>query len=174
LNEIEWYRFEHVVAGYEKAIGHDARLTGFGADGGIDIKVYGGDSGQLKRLVQCKAHNRKLKVDLIRAFYGVMAHERISHGTFYTTGEYTRDALSFAEGKNLELVDGRTLVSRIKKLDLPIQLKLFEVATEGDYTTPTCASCGIKMLLKTGRRDRPFWGCENFPRCHNTLTVARE
>ncbi|MCX6943583.1 MAG: restriction endonuclease [Opitutales bacterium] len=174
LNEIEWHRFEQVVAAYEKELGHDARLTDFGADGGIDIKVYDREAGQVKRLVQCKAYSQKLKVDLVRAFYGVMAHENVKEGTYYTTDRYTADALQFAEGKNLELIDGPTFLSRIKKLDLPIQLRLFETATKGDYKTPTCASCGIKMRLVSGKNDRSFWGCPNYPRCNNRLSFVKE
>ena len=44
LNENEWHRFEQVDAAYENELGHDARLTDFGADEGIDIKVHDRES----------------------------------------------------------------------------------------------------------------------------------
>ncbi len=173
LNEIEWHRFEQVVVAYEKALGHDARLTDFGPDGGIDAKVFDPASGKVKRLIQCKAYNQRLKVDFIRAFYGVMAHEGVESATFYTTDSFSRDCVEFAQGKNLELVDGATLVARIKQLDLPNQIRLFETATEGDYTTPTCPSCGTKMRLIPRKIGRDFWGCRNYPKCRAKLHVSR-
>ena len=170
LKEIEWHRFEQVVGAYEKTLGHDARLTDFGPDGGIDVRGYDKSSGQLSRIVQCKAFdNQRVDVKLVREFYGVMMHEKVSQGGFYTTSGFTPDAVEFAQGKNLELIDGATFVSRIKQLDLPIQIGLFEVATEGDYTTPTCPSCGIKMVRRKGE----FWGCPNFPKCHSNIYGAQ-
>ena len=155
---------------YENALGHDARLTGFGADGGIDVKVYDRVSGKVVRLIQCKAYSRQVKVDFVRALVGVMAHEAVEHATFYTTDSFSRDGIDFAAGKNLELVNGATFIARIKKLDLPNQIRLFELATEGDYTTPTCPSCGIKMV----RRPGGFWGCVNYPKgCRSKIYGAQ-
>ena len=174
LNDIEWHRFEQVVVAYEKALGHDARLTDFGPDGGIDAKVFDGTSGQLTRLIQCKAYNHRVKVDFVRALYGVMGHEGISCATFYTTDEFSREGIEFAQGKNLELVDGPSFIARIKQLDLPNQIRLFEVATDGDYLTPTCPSCGIKMRLVPRKIGRDFWGCRNYPKCRTKIFVSRD
>ncbi|MGB8857191.1 MAG: topoisomerase DNA-binding C4 zinc finger domain-containing protein [Burkholderiales bacterium] len=44
------------------------------------------------------------------------------------------------------------------------------MATEGEYSTPSCPSCGIKMLIRSGRQGN-FWGCKNFPRCRQILHV---
>lgn len=171
LKEIEWHRFEHVVSAYEKALGHDAKLTDFGPDGGVDIRVFDKTTAQLIRISQCKAFdNQRVDVKLVREFYGVMMHEKVSQGGYYTTSGFTPDAVEFAQGKGLELVDGATFISKIKQLDLTGQLKLFEIATEGDYLTPTCATCGIKMTL---RAEQGFWGCINFPRCRSKIYVSR-
>jgi restriction system protein len=174
LKDLEWHRFEIVVAAYESALGHDARLTNFGADGGIDVKIYDKATDAVTRIIQCKAYNSRVKVDLVRSFYGVMAHEKITNGTYYTTESFTDDAESFAQGKNLELISGPTLVARIRQLELPVQIKLFDIAVEGDYMTPTCASCGIKMRKVEARKGSAFWGCPNYPKCTTRLTIARE
>ncbi|AOS45452.1 DNA topoisomerase I [Lacunisphaera limnophila] len=179
LKQMEWHRFEHVVAAYEKQLGHDAELTGFGADGGIDVLVYEKGTRLLKRVIQCKAfNNQRVGVDLVRAFYGAMTLQKVSSGAFYTTGTYTDDAMAIGRANpNLELVDGQAFLFHILQLPLSAQLQLFDVATEGDYTTPTCASCGVKMILKTAEKGRDsgnrFWGCRNYPRCRNTLRMAQ-
>ncbi len=46
--------------------------------------------------------------------------------------------------------------------------RLLAFATEGDWTTPTCPSCGAKMVDRDSKRGR-FWGCSNFPNCKATL-----
>lgn len=43
---------------------------------------------------------------------------------------------------------------------------LLKFAFEGGYTTPTCASCGIRMVKRDGKRGA-FWGCLNYPKCRS-------
>jgi len=46
-------------------------------------------------------------------------------------------------------------------------------ATAGDYTTPTCASCGVKMIVRTPKAGgKAFWGCVNYPRCTMIIYTA--
>jgi hypothetical protein len=176
LKKIEWHRFEHLAAAYERELGNEAGLTDFGPDGGVDVKVFEKKSRAIKRVIQCKAFdNQKVGVDLVRAFYGAMALHKAPEGAFYTTSSYTDDALAIArENSNLVLIDGPTFLHRIKQLSPDAQLRLFDVATQGDYTTLTCANCGIKMVFRTPENGRSFWGCTNFPRgCKNKLYVTR-
>lgn len=179
LRSIEWHRFEHLVAAYEREMGHDAELTTFGADGGIDIELFPAGSRTPSRIIQCKAYTHQMVgVELVRAFYGVMQLRKVPQGSFYTTGTFSEDALSIGhETENLDLVDGQTLLNRIQRLPLSAQIRLFEVATESDYTTPTCPSCGVKMILKMAEKGRDagsrFWGCRNYPRCRSRLKMVK-
>jgi len=56
------------------------------------------------------------------------------------------------------------LLMMIKRLPKVSQKKLMALASAGDYVTPTCPSCGIKMIRRSGRRGE-FWGCRKYPRC---------
>jgi restriction system protein len=52
------------------------------------------------------------------------------------------------------------------------QRQLLEVAFEGEYWKPTCASCGIKMVERKPKAGGlPLWGCSALPRCRNTLPL---
>lgn len=174
LKEIEWHRYEQVVAEYYQLTGHEAKLTDFGSDGGIDVEVRRPGEAEPFLLVQCKAWDSDLiDVKLVRELYGVTAARRVTRAAFFTTSDYTPSAREFAALVGMELIDGPGFLAKIKSLDLVGQLKLHELATAGDYKTPTCASCGTKMLLRNpGNGGRPFYGCRNFPRCRNTLTCS--
>lgn len=173
LQQIEWKLFEDLSAAFYKEKGIRADLTKLGADGGIDIKLYQDDSGKPTSLVQCKAWNaRQVGVKEIREFLGVMTHEKIPKGFYMASGVYSSEAKEFAKSNGITLIDGIMLFSMIQRLPVDAQLRLLNLATAADYTTPSCSSCGIKMLKKTGKRGE-FWGCSNYPRCHQTLFVKQ-
>ena len=172
LMSIEWKRFEEFCKEYIKAHGWDAQLTQIGADGGVDIEIY--QNGKIYGLVQCKAWITKIGVKELRELYGVMASRKITDGTFFTTSSYTQEAFTFAQENKIDLHDSESLMNGIEKLTTEQQQHLLKVATIGDYTTPTCPNCNIKMVVKFARNTRgEFWGCINFPRCRNTIQMRR-
>jgi restriction system protein len=167
---LEWKRFEEICNEYLIMLGHNARLTRNGADGGIDIEIWK-DSNTLW-IVQCKAWIWKIGVKEIRELYGIMTSEQADKGLFITTSTFTQDAISFSQGKNITLIDGKTLINNIKQLPDNRQKQLLHIAVAGDYTTPTCPNCNLKMIRRTGNNGgKDFWGCMNYPRCRNTLQV---
>ena len=172
LQEIDWKRYEVLCRDYFQEKGFQARLTDIGADGGIDIILsrFSENNKPLKVYVQCKAWSQqKVGVQAIREFYGVMASDKVSVGVFMTTSDFTRDAKAFAEGKKLQLISGERLLALISKLPVEAQQRLTETALSGDYKTPTCPNCDIKMMIRTISKGKnsgmKFWGCTNYPKC---------
>jgi restriction system protein len=167
LRSIEWKRFEELCAALFREQGSRAETQVCGPDGGIDIHVYGSDPVSPLTIVQCKAwNNQQIGVNLIRELLGVMTHTKVGHGMFMTTSTFSEDAVAFAQANNIALLSGQAVLKEIVELPADAQARLLSVATEGDYMTPTCASCGIKMVW----RDKgQFWGCVNYPRCSSRL-----
>lgn len=176
LREVEWHRFEQICAAYWRETGMVATTTPFGADGGVDVELRKPDAEALDALVQCKAWNAvQVGVKPVRELLGVVTARNVGRGIFMTTGTFTTDAAEFAQGNRLELIAGSDLLRWIRALPADAQARLLALATDGDYTTPTCPACGIKMVLREGKDGtRPFWGCRNYPKgCRQTLQVAR-
>jgi len=171
LRALEWHRFEKLAADFYTAQGYKARVTRHGADGGIDAELSGPEDQKTTTLLQCKAWNvYKVGIKPVRELFGVMAAQNVPNGIFMTTGEFTKEAADFAQGKPLELIDGTGLLMRILKLPADVSRALLECATDGDYTTPTCPTCGIKMTRRSGKNGA-FWGCVRYPRCQQTFTI---
>jgi restriction system protein len=171
IQEIEWKKFEELSTAYYDEKGIKAVATSLGADGGIDIKLYQDESGNPTAIVQCKAWAKKqVGVKEIREFLGVMTHEKISKGFYMTSGEYSIEAKNTALANKITLITGEMLCAMIKRLPELSQQKLLALATVGDYKTPTCSSCGVKMIKRSGKRGE-FWGCKNYPRCKHMLNV---
>lgn len=171
LRMLEWKRFELLCARYYAAVGFQARTLAAGPDGGIDVKLFKHDPDRPLAIVQCKAWNTQaVGVKEIRELLGVMVHEKVSRGIFITTGSYSPDALQFGTANPIQLLDGDAFAGKILQLPAEKQQALLDFAFEGDYRTPTCASCGVKMLARDSKRG-PFWGCVHYPRCKNTLAM---
>jgi restriction system protein len=172
LRSIEWKRFEILTAAYFQEKTFRTELLPPGPDGGIDVKLFMPNSTEPYALVQCKAWNsQRVGVAPVRELLGVLAHQKVGRGIFVTTNEYSTDAIAFAQGCAINLISGEMLLKGILALSSEQQKKLLAVATEGDYKTPTCPSCGIKMVEKSGKRGA-FWGCRNFPGCRQVFRIS--
>jgi len=171
LRMLEWKRFELLCASYYGAVGFTTATLAAGPDGGIDVELFKVDPAKPLAIVQCKAWNtHPVGVKEVRELLGVMVHEGVGRGIFVTTGSYTPDALQFGAANPIQLLDGDAFVKKILGLPLDKQKALLDVSFEGDYRTPTCASCGTKMVARDSKRGA-FWGCIYYPRCKTTLAL---
>ncbi len=176
LKALDWKRFELVCAAYFEAIGFRAQTTVAGPDGGVDIHLFEKGAERPGIVVQCKAwRNVPVGVALVRELLGVMTAANVAEGIVATVGTFTAEAKAFATGKDMHLIDGEDFLAKLRSLSPERQAGLLAFATEGDFTTPTCPSCGIghRMKLRTSGKDGTrFWGCGNFPRCRATLQAG--
>lgn len=168
LRQLEWKRFEELCAQFWTRKGYPARLSGPGPDGGIDIVIVDQrDSTKFFAVAQCKAWSSKpVGVEPVRALWGAKDHFKATLALFYGLSGFTSDARAFAEGKHLKLIRGEELLQQIMSMPVGDQADLLAAITQGDYTTPTCPTCDIKMDRRPGRNGKSdFWGCRNFRRC---------
>jgi restriction system protein len=171
LRALEWKRFELLCAQYYESAGFQSQTIRCGADGGIDMKLFKTDPAKPLAVVQCKSWNvYSVGVKEMRELLGVMAHEKVNRGVYITTGSCARDALSFAGDNSIQLLDGDGFLRKLLQLPKDRQDLLLKSAFNGDYKTPTCPSCGIKMTKREGKAG-PSWGCVNYPKCSCTFAI---
>jgi restriction system protein len=106
-----WREFELAVAATFARKGYAVAVRGGrGADGRIDIVLT---RGKETALVQCKQWRAmKVSVETVRELHDAMVAKGASRGYVVTLGKFTADAVEFARGRNIELVDGEQLVVR--------------------------------------------------------------
>ena len=176
FSRIEWRRFEAVCEALFAQAGFETRSQSHGADGGVDIWLHSRNNASATpvAVVQCKHwQGRPVGVKEIREFFGVMASHQLKRGTYATTSKYTLDAQEFAKANGINALDGSGLLKLIATRTPEQQQTLLEVAFEGDYWRPTCASCGVKMVERTpSKGGTNFWGCSHYPRCKSRLPMA--
>jgi restriction system protein len=167
LRQMAWTDFELLVGEAYRRQGYAVKERGGRqADGGIDLELARGSE---RVIVQCKHwRNRLVPVQRVRELLGVVTAEGADRGILVATSGFTRDALSFAEGKPLELVYGEALA----KLTGPSPGPAAARSSAAPDRQPGCPTCGKPMALRTARRGQKvgsqFWGCSAFPACRGT------
>jgi restriction system protein len=180
LQSLSWEAFEHLVGEVYRRQGFTVEeIGGRAPDGGIDLLLH---RHNRKSIVQCKRwKTTRVGVVLIREFYGILVSEAAERGIFVTTGSFTSDALEFAQGKPIELVDGAQLASLVRQVQLSQSADRREPvdrAVPGGTTgltpgphpatrtsslppvalrpasaaAPTCPRCGSTMIARQSKR----------------------
>lgn len=173
LRQLEWKRFEMLCVWYYEAMGFTVKTVSHGADGGIDATLYKSGLEAPIALVQCKAWRTPVKVEPVRALGGSMHSKKVKRGVFWSlAGFIGQPVQDYAAEAGIQLLDGAGILDRIRALAAEKRDELLARAFEGDYQTPTCVACGVKMVIRQGDGGS-FWGCHNYRKgCRVTLPRA--
>ena len=169
IDQMSWQDFEILVGEYFRRQGFSVTDNGGGgADGGVDVVLQDGND---RFLVQCKHwRTQRVGVQTVRELYGVMAAQGVSGGFVVTSGDFTEEAVRFADGIALTLVNGNMLQHGIRA-----QTGSSPASAANDMSaTPDCPLCNAPMVLRQARSGasagKQFWGCSRYAqdRCRGT------
>ena len=174
LKHLEWRRLEELCAAYFEELGFRTGLTHDRGDGAVDISLYAAGAETACILVHCKAWDAyPIGIKPLHELQGAMTSANVAEGVMVTTGRFTPEAAGFAAKENIQLIDGAAFLEKLVALLPEKALALLKFATKGDFLTPTCPRCSLKMTgRKSTREGRMFWGCQNYPRCKHTFSSA--
>lgn len=165
LKAVSWRQLENLAAEAYRQQGHTVvERGGSTADGGVDVEVFTA-SGE-SWLVQCKHwKSSRVGVKTVREMLGVLAKQGADKAIIITSGRFTPDAIAFAEGQPVELVNGNQFSKMLVVHDSPIDVP----STPADTHARSCPRCGARLVSRVARRGKhqgqSFWGCKTFPRC---------
>lgn len=191
IKALTWKEFEELVAEAYRRQGFRVIENGFGPDGGIDVRLI---KNNATTLVQCKQwRSRSVGVAIIREMFGVLTAENASKVVIISCGGFTRDALSFAENKPIELIGGAQLLKIVKgvqgnsiannkslepriSLSPESQIQSQNSLKPVEQIAPTCPACGNQLVERQAKRGanvgNSFWGCSSFPKCRFTQDTS--
>lgn len=110
ISSLSGMKFENVCQNLIEHMGFSVETTKASGDGGIDLIAYNHEPVLfVKYIIQCKRYSGSVGEPIIRDLYGVVTSERANKGILMTTGYFTKSAIAFAEGKQIELIDGAKL-----------------------------------------------------------------
>lgn len=138
-----------------------AASGGDGPDGGVDLVL---NRGAEKVLVQCKQWRAmKVGVGTVRELYGVMAAEGAAAGVVVTSGRFTSEAIEFASGRNVQLIEGDELRRMIREAKGARTVAPSVAPSTDAKPTGGCPQCGGPMVRRMAKRGanvgQSFYGC---------------
>jgi restriction system protein len=170
---LTWQQFESLVAeGFRQRGFQVTEKGGAAPDGGVDLILA---RGQERFLVQCKQWRaQQVPATIVRELYGVMAAQHAAGGYVVTSGRFTRDAIAFAAGRNIELIDGKALTALLGESERSGAASTRAPPTTTQVaSTPACPRCQEPMVTRVAKRGAnlgsEFWGCRRYPKCKATL-----
>ena len=173
LKQLEWRRFEELCVAYFEALGYQSSIARSATRTGLDIRLIAAGERNASLVVQCKAWDAyRVGIKAARELRSAM-DAGLAEGVLLTAGRFTPEAADYARKQNIRLIDGAELLAAIAALAPEKALALLKFATEGDFLTPTCPSCSLKMIArKSTKEGRKSWGCRNYPRCKQIFADA--
>jgi len=128
---MDWEDFEHLVREvFDKEFGGsgiEVKVTQSSRDLGVDAVIFDNDpirGGKI--IVQAKRYNNTVKVESVRALYGIMQDEGAMKGIMVTTSDYGPEAYKFAQGKPITLINGGNLLALLNKYGHKARINLKE------------------------------------------------
>ncbi len=178
LRSLSWQDFERLVGEAYRRKGYTITETGGGgADGGVDLVLN--KNGETI-FVQCKHWKMEsVGVIIVRELLGVVYDKKASGGIVITSGTFTQEALDFARGNPIELVNGKELHAMIGEIKNKVLLfpknkpAVMKTPVRSENPVPPlCPLCGSKMVLRIAKKGptpgNKFYGCSTYPKCKGT------
>ncbi|RMZ61644.1 topoisomerase DNA-binding C4 zinc finger domain-containing protein, partial [Vibrio anguillarum] len=103
--------------------------------------------------------------------YGVMIDNRASKMISVTSGDFTSEAIAFAQEKRLWLVNGSELIHMIEDGRSFMNKPVIGEPTPEPHSKvcPNCQSSLVMRVAKKGRNaGKSFYGCSAYPKCRYT------
>lgn len=179
LGGMSWREFETLVGEAFRMQGWQVvEAGGAGADGGVDLVLRRDGETHLVQCKQWRAFN--VGVQVVRELYGVMAARGAAGGFVVTSGRFTDEAVAFASGRNVRLIDGPKLFGLIRQVQTAragatVGARAQPTAPPAnapDPAVPACPVCSKPMVRRVAKRGanagNAFWGCTGYPACKGT------
>ena len=176
MGQLNMRQFRTLCAEYFHAKGYHSKFLPETSSGDVDIYLYKNtEAPRALGIIQCQAGiNSIVEANRLRELFHVMKVEHIPLGISVTAGKFSEAALKYANGRNIQMLNGSKLEELLGRLDDADQRQIFTTLTEELADAPTCPNCGSSMhrmdLVTQGRHH--FWACNNYPDCRQTLETG--
>lgn len=170
LHQLDWKRMVDLCLAYFEGR-FRCEAGGLNEDGSVAIRLFKPGEERSVAIVYCRVWGAwEVGLEALEALSVQMAQELVSRCFCMGFGGFAASAREFAQQHEITLIDDVMFVSMLNRLPDERKLQLLVLAGEGDFNTPSCPACGLKMLVRQNEQVR-YWGCRAYPRCQGVLAI---
>lgn len=184
MKELNDQEFEKLIAMIFQQRGYSVSEKRDKDNHAVDVVLYMNNDATLVQYMHWREHH--VDVNAVEAIYKAMDEENARHGIVITSGIFTPEALDYALGKALMLINGVDLSQMIevlsaskneqtKSFDEQIEEAVEESKSQMPELEPLCPICSSKMIKRTAKKGKnagnSFWGCSQFPNCRGVESI---
>ena len=158
IKNMNGYEFESFIATILRKIGFVVEETSLSGDSGVDLIAYSEEPlYKGKYLIQCKHWEGNVGEPVVRDLYGVVLSNNANKGILITNSFFTQQAKIFAEGKNIELINGNTLNELIHKYSLNYNATIEKTnfTSQGEFEAQKYYY--LKKVVDTNKRNMDYY-----------------
>lgn len=119
FSDVTPMQFERIIEELFTIMGYSVTHVGGSGDQGIDL-VCNSTRTNERVVIQCKRYKKEIGAPILRDFYGAFIHSGANAGCIITTSFFTKQAIQWAQGKPIKLID------KIKLQNLLIKYYMLE------------------------------------------------
>ena len=173
IYKVEWRVFEKICMGLWNARGYDIEETPYQDKSGIDFYLLKKGTDVRLGAVQCNPSNtEQISVEAAQKLQDVVESQTLKLGILMYSGMLNDSAKEFLNQPQVTIKtqDALEIYKQITELELEQQQYLYDSTIVGDYLTPSCPNCDVKLITRRAKKTgKKFQGCPNFPRCRFTM-----
>lgn len=167
IDRMEGFRFEKYVALLLEHQNYKTTVTRSRGDYGADL-IAKKDKEVI--VIQVKRYKNKVGIESVQQVIGSLGYYKGNAAWVVTNSYFTDAAIQLAKANNVKLIDRNQLIKWILSMNPEARPSIEIIKEEVPRKAIKCSQCGSMMVIRKGKAGE-FWGCSQFPKCRNTLSV---
>lgn len=171
LHSLDWHRMGQLCAAFfaDRFRPKPGKLA---ADGCMDIRLFREGETLPAVIVRCRAWGEPvIDPSALERLAAQMAQEFVEKGFFIGSQGFSAQARAFAKAHAIILIDDAMFITMLNRLPEGRGQQLLSAVMEGDYATPTCPVCNLKMQVQQDEH-ASHWACSAAPQCKGRLSMS--
>lgn len=131
----------------------------------VDWQIRTSGSETLAGYAKClNRRAQPIGIEEVQVLWRAMQQDGVPNGIFFSVDCFTSEAIQFANGREIELIDPEAFLAVMENLTPDSCERLRAIAEHIQIEAPVCLRCNLVMeQVREGRNI--FWRCVNHPEC---------
>src|SRR5699024_3917374 len=170
IDKMDGLQFEAYLKAMLKELGYKSKVTTGSHDFGSDLIMKNNNK---KIVIQAKRYGYKnhVSLDAVQQVFAAKTYYKADESAVITNSTFTKSAKELAKSCNVKTYDRYQLSELINKVNpttKPDHIRKNVPAKERK-----CKSCGGTLVQRKSNTGNYFLGCNNFPDCKHTESIAK-